>query len=106
MRKLLEQALVALEGAVFAGKTIEYYSDPRLKPLRDDLYSTLMELGYKKEALVNRAIEAIREELAKPEPEPVAWMMINPAHPDFGKSLVWQPPEVWHFSWQAVPLYK
>lgn len=76
MRKLLKQALIALEGAVYAGKTIEHYADPRLRPLSETNYRTLLKLGYKKESLVDRAIDAIRAELAKTEPEPVAWIYL------------------------------
>lgn len=77
MRKLLKQALIALEGAVYAGKTIEHYADPRLRPLSETNYRTLLKLGYKKESLVDRAIDAIRAELARPAPEPVAWFIYS-----------------------------
>lgn len=50
MKKLLEQALDALEGAHYV--------------LRNSLR-------------IEDAIEAIRAELAKPEPEPVAWLYVD-----------------------------
>ena len=51
------------------------------------------------------AIEALRAELAKPEPEPVAWMMESDKYPK-GSSLFKTKREGWHASWKAVPLYR
>jgi hypothetical protein len=64
-RTLLERALAALEGSIQAGRTIEYYSHPSLKPLSATNYRTMVELGYKKEDLVDIAIRDIRAKLAQ-----------------------------------------
>ncbi len=47
---------------------------------------------------------ALRAELAKPEPKPVAWMMEN-THLAY-TSLYFEPRHDWHESWKAVPLYR
>jgi len=54
--------------------------------------------------ILNAATEALKAELAKPEPEPVAWMMENDA-------LAYKPVHSvpmydWHESWKAIPLYR
>ena len=50
------------------------------------------------------AIIALREALAEPEQEPVAWMMVNKKH-GHKPTLHWTPQEDWHITWKAVPLY-
>ena len=50
-----------------------------------------------------KALQAIREALAEPEQEPVAWMMANKTH-GHSPSLHWEPQE-WHITWDAIPLY-
>ncbi len=37
--------------------------------------------------------------------QPVAWMMVNHAHPQSTKSLHFVPPTHWHITWKAEPLY-
>ena len=49
-------------------------------------------------------IKALREALAQPEQEPVAWMMVNKAH-GLSSSLHWKPQEDWHITWECKPLY-
>jgi hypothetical protein len=51
------------------------------------------------------AIVALRAELAKPEPEPVAWVVENEKY-KFGSVLTFRPNENWHESWKAIPLYR
>jgi hypothetical protein len=50
-------------------------------------------------------MEALRAELAKPEPEPVAWVVENEKY-KFGSVLTFRPNENWHESWKAIPLYR
>jgi hypothetical protein len=52
------------------------------------------------------AICVLRAELAKPEPEPVAWLMENADYPKIGRNLTFTPHDRWHPSWTAIPLYR
>jgi hypothetical protein len=55
---------------------------------------------------IQEVIETLRAELAKPEPEPVAWMTENVTHPTIGRMLTFAPVEGWHITWNVVPLYR
>jgi hypothetical protein len=65
--------------------------------------------GYEDSTLceTNMAVIAeLRAELAKPDPEPVAWMMENADYPKIGRNLTFTPHDRWHPSWAAIPLYR
>ena len=53
-----------------------------------------------------KAIAALKAELAKLEPDPVAWMMENADYPKIGRNLTFTPHDRWHASWTAIPLYR
>ena len=78
-RKVMQQALDALEGCY-----LMFYVDEGRE----------------------EAIAALKAELAKPEPEPVAWMMENADYPKIGRNLTFTPHDRWHVSWAAIPLYR
>ena len=41
----------------------------------------------------------------KDTPKPVAWMMVNTAHPRLTPSVTLTPQTGWHITWEAHPLF-
>lgn len=79
----------------------------RMATPHDQLITELLDSRIPKterEHAAAREIKKLREALAEPEQEPVAWMMVNEEH-GHKPTLHWKPQEDWHITWKVVPLY-